>query len=142
MEATDEEIKKQHRNFAIILHPDRCRDERAKDAFFIVDKAYKTLMDPEKRKIYMRIMREAKERTVYERQKENKKRVKNGLPELPEDTFEGHYRDNLKKIFDEIEERKIHHAKLQASQQIAKNEEIEKKKMIEQYRIYTEEEWE
>ena len=28
------------------------------------------------------------------------------------------------------------------SQQMAKNEEIETKKMMEQYRIYTEEEWE
>ena len=97
------------------MHPDRCSDPRAKDAFFIVDKAYKTLIDPEKKKIYMRIMKEAKERTEFEREKESKRRVKNGLTELPEDTFEGMYRENLKKIFDEIEERKIHHAKLQAS---------------------------
>lgn len=83
--------------------------------FFIVDKAYKTLMDPEKRKIYMRIMKEAKERTEFERDKDNKKRVKNGLAELPGDSFDGMYRENLKKIFDEIEERKIHHAKLHAS---------------------------
>lgn len=57
-------------------------------------------------------MKEAKERTIFEREKENKKRIKNGLSELPDDTFEGMYRENLKKIFDEIEERKVHHAKL------------------------------
>ena len=73
-EATDEEIKKQYRNFSIILHPDRCKDERAKDAFFVVEQAYKTLMDMEKRKVYLRIMREAKERTEFERTKENKRR--------------------------------------------------------------------
>ncbi|KAL4491774.1 hypothetical protein ABPG72_006029 [Tetrahymena utriculariae] len=142
MEATDEEIKNQARQFAVKLHPDRCSDPRAKDAFFIVDKAYKTLCDSEKRKIYTRIMKEAKERTAFEREKENKKRLKSGLSELPEDTFEGMYRENLKKIFDEIEERKIHHAKLQASQIIAKQEEIEAKKMMEQYRVLNEEEWE
>jgi curved DNA-binding protein CbpA len=36
-EATDDEIKKQYRNFTLILHPDKCKDERAKDGFFIVE---------------------------------------------------------------------------------------------------------
>ena len=71
-----------------LLHPDKCKDERAADAFFVVDSAYKTILDMDKRKIYLRIMREAKERTEYERNKENKKRTKLGQPELPVDTFE------------------------------------------------------
>ena len=41
----------------------------------------------DKRKIYLRIMREAKERTEYERNKENKKRTKLGQSELPVDTL-------------------------------------------------------
>jgi DnaJ family protein C protein 8 len=41
--ATEDDIKKSFRNFSVLLHPDRCKDERAKDAFFIVDQAYKTL---------------------------------------------------------------------------------------------------
>ena len=77
-EATEEEIKKQYRNFTLILHPDRCKDERAKDAFFVVEQAYKTLIDPEKKKVYIRIMKEAKERTEFERSKENKRRQKIG----------------------------------------------------------------
>lgn len=40
-------------------------------------------MDSEKRKVYIRIMREAREKTEYERQKENKRRVKSGVAELP-----------------------------------------------------------
>jgi len=75
-DASEDEIKKQYRNFSIILHPDKCKDERAKDAFFIVDHAYKTLMDPFKKKIYIRIMKEARERAEYDRQKENKRRLK------------------------------------------------------------------
>ena len=45
----------------------------------MVEQAYKTLMDPEKRKVYQRIMREARERVEYERKKENKKREKLGF---------------------------------------------------------------
>jgi len=51
------------------LHPDRCKHEKAKDAFHIVESAYKTLMDLEKRKVYQRVMKEAKERTDFERDK-------------------------------------------------------------------------
>lgn len=116
MEASDEEIKKAYRNLTLILHPDRCSDERAKDAFFIVDQAYKTVTDPEKKKVYMRIMHEAKERTNFERNQENKKRLKQGLVELPQDTFDSQFKEILKKIFDEIEEKKMHLAKLQQSQ--------------------------
>jgi len=45
----------------------------------MVEQAYKTLMDPEKRKVYQRIMREARERVEYERKKENKRREKMGF---------------------------------------------------------------
>lgn len=45
----------------------------------MVEQANKTLLDPEKRKVYQRIMREARERVEYERKKENKKREKLGL---------------------------------------------------------------
>ena len=62
--------------FSLILHPDRCKETRATECWHIVEQAYKTLMDDEKRKVYVRIMREAREKTEYERQKENKKRVK------------------------------------------------------------------
>lgn len=44
-------------------------------------------MDPEKRRIYQRVMREAKERVEYERKKENLKRKEMGRDPLPEETF-------------------------------------------------------
>jgi DnaJ family protein C protein 8 len=44
-------------------------------------------MDPEKRRIYQRVMREAKERVEYERKKENDRRKKVGLDLLPEETL-------------------------------------------------------
>ena len=44
-------------------------------------------MDPEKRRLYQRVMREAKERVEYERKKENIRRDGAGLDALPEETF-------------------------------------------------------
>jgi DnaJ family protein C protein 8 len=39
------------------LHPDKCKDPKAKDAWGVIEQAHKTLMDPDKRKVYLRIMR-------------------------------------------------------------------------------------
>ena len=44
--ATEEEIKKQYKNFSIVLHPDKCKDPRTKDAWHVVEQAHKTLIDP------------------------------------------------------------------------------------------------
>lgn len=37
------------------------------------------------------------------------------MSELPQDSFDGLFKDNLKKLFDEIEEKKMHLAKLAQS---------------------------
>lgn len=78
-EASQEEIKKRFRMLSILVHPDKCRHEKASDAFHLLEQAYKQLMDPEKRRIYQRVMREAKERVDYERKKENVRRETIGL---------------------------------------------------------------
>jgi DnaJ family protein C protein 8 len=44
--------------------------------------SYKTLTDPNKKKMYQKIMNEAKEKTEFEREKENKKRKKLGRIEF------------------------------------------------------------
>ena len=74
-------------------------------------------MDPEKRKVYQRITREARERVEYERNKENKRRVSKGLGSLPEDTFNADVKEMVKKIMDEIEEKKKFLEKQEISQQ-------------------------
>lgn len=73
-EASEEEIKKRFRMLSILVHPDKCRHEKASDAFHLLEQAYKQLIDPEKRRIFQRVMREAKERVEYERKKENARR--------------------------------------------------------------------
>lgn len=44
--ATEEDIKKQYKAFAVIVHPDKCKDPRSKDAWHTVEQAHKTLGDP------------------------------------------------------------------------------------------------
>ena len=51
-EANDAEIKKRFRMLSILVHPDKCKHERAPDAFHVLEQAYKTLIDPEKRRMY------------------------------------------------------------------------------------------
>jgi hypothetical protein len=75
-------------------------------------------------------MREAEEKTLYEREKENKRRSKLGLALLPEDTFEVDYNLNVKEMFKIIEEKKIYMAKLEASKKVAKLEDLENKRML------------
>ena len=70
-EASEPEIKTKFRMLSLLVHPDKCRHEKAADAFHLLEQAYKTLMDPEKRRMYQRVMREAKERVEVTRTKEN-----------------------------------------------------------------------
>jgi DnaJ homolog subfamily C member 8 len=51
-DATDVEIKKKFKMLSILIHPDKCKHERASDAFHIVEQANKTLMDVDKRRMY------------------------------------------------------------------------------------------
>ena len=52
-DATEQQIKKSFRNLSKIYHPDKNKgDTKAQEIFLRVNKAYETLLDPEKRKIY------------------------------------------------------------------------------------------
>ena len=121
-------------------------------------------MDANKRKIYQRIMTEAKQKTEHEREKENKKRKKMGKlskqffqckffpsnfqilkmigqPPLPEDTFKIQYKANCDLLFDEIEEKRNHYIRLEQGARRRRQEEIELLTLKQQYKILTEEEW-
>jgi hypothetical protein len=74
-----------------LIHPDKNKHPKAADAFhgehnlvkadlcLVVEQAYKTLLDSDKKKLYQRVMREARERVEYERKKSNKKRETQGI---------------------------------------------------------------
>ena len=142
-DATEEEIRKQYKTLSLLVHPDKCgHDPRAADAFHVLETGYKTLLDPEKRKVYQRIMREARERVEYERNKENKRREKKGLPPLPNDTFDSEVKEMVKKIMDEIDEKKKFLEKQNLNQEKREREEVEFKKMADDYEKQYNKEWE
>jgi len=87
-EANDLEIKKKFRMLSILVHPDKCKHERASDAFHILEQAYKALMDNDKRRMYQRVMREARDRVEAARRKENMRRMAKGLEELTSDNVQ------------------------------------------------------
>lgn len=127
-EASETEIKKKYRLLSILVHPDKCKHEKAFDAFHLLEQAHKTLLDPEKRRIYQRVMREAKERVEYERKKENKRRTDLGQEILPTDSINSEVQDMCKKLFEEIEERKQHFDRLDQAYKRKKHHETEKSK--------------
>ena len=125
-EASEAEIKKKFRMLSIMVHPDKCRHEKASDAFHLLEQAYKTLMDPEKRRMYQRVMREAKERVECTRKKENERRKGLGLEKLPDETFNLEVQNMCKQLFEEIEERKNYFERLDAAFKRKKRHEAEK----------------
>lgn len=60
---------------------------------------------------------------------------------MPPDTFQTQYQETCKKIFQEIEDKKNQVIRLQQSNYTRKMDELETKRMVEQYRILTEDEW-
>lgn len=140
--ATDEEIRSKFRKISKYIHPDKCRDDRALQAFHILESAYKTLQDQEKKHIYQRIMREAKERVDFDRKKENRRRETLGFSKLPEDTIDSELQDMCNRIFREIEERKIHIEKYDFTARKRAREEEEKRREEEESRVQEEKEWE
>lgn len=105
-EAGDVEIKARFRLLSKLVHPDKCKHEKAKEAFHVLDKAYKTLMDVDKRRTYQRVMREARESVEASRKKENDRRLLLDLPPLPESTLHVEIQETCKRLFEKLEEKK------------------------------------
>ena len=111
-DATDDQIKRQYRKLALLIHPDKCRIPQSSDAFHILEEAYSTLLDNDKKNYFKRIYREAKDRIEYQRQLENKKRIKKGIDELPLDNINEEIDNMITNIFKEIEEKKAYSEKM------------------------------
>jgi hypothetical protein len=77
-----------------------------------------------------------------ERTKENKNRLKKGQPPLSQDNLEIEIKQTVKKIIDEIEERRLHTEKLENAYKKRHREEEDLRKMQEEYEKHTNKEWE
>ena len=146
VEASDEEIRSRFKKLSLLVHPDKCPGDepRALQAFHIIETAYKTLLDGEKKKVYQRVMREARERVDLERRQENRRRELKGLSKLPEDTFDSEVQAMCNRIFREMEERKFHMDRSEWMSNNAKRarEEDERRREEEEQKREQEKEWE
>ena len=101
-ESSEVEIKKKFRMISILIHPDKCKHDKAADAFHILEQAYKTLMDPDKKRMYQRVMREARDRVEVMRRKENQRRLAKGMEELTKDNINFEIAEMCARLFTEI----------------------------------------
>lgn len=83
-EATENEVTKQYRKLSILIHPDKCKHEKAADAFQILAKAYADTKDPAYQDKFKDVYGDAKMAVRKRVEKENKDREKRG--EDPVDT--------------------------------------------------------
>ena len=87
-------------------------------------------------------MREARERVEYERRQTNKKRASQSLNPLPEETLQGEVRAMSKKLFTEIEEKKVHFQKMEFNSRKRLQEDRDKIEAEEQVKKEQQKEWE
>jgi DnaJ family protein C protein 8 len=110
--------------------------------YLVLEGAYRSLMDVEKRNIYTSVMKEAKERVIADREKVNKKRKLQGLPQLPEDALPQQILETGKQLLVEIEEKKKHLQRLEESTKIRQREREEERIKEEISKREKEKEWE
>lgn len=125
-DATDVEIKKKFKMLSILIHPDKCKHERASDAFHIVEQANKTLMDVDKRRMYQRVMREARDRVEVARRKENIRRAAKGLEELTKDTLNIEITEMCQSLFTEIQEKRDQLVRMDNAYKRKRGQELQK----------------
>jgi len=77
-EASESEITKVFRKLSVLIHPDKCKHEKAQDAFMVLKQAYNDTKDPNYNDKYKDLLPEAKARVRKEREQENKAREKRG----------------------------------------------------------------
>merc|ERR1719361_1608905 len=77
-EASDSEATKQYRKLSVLIHPDKCKLEKASEAFQVLVKAYNDTKDPNYQDKYKDVLLQAKDRVRKRREKENQVRAKQG----------------------------------------------------------------
>ena len=140
-DSNDTQIKRKYKELSLLIHPDKCKEEKASDTFHIIDEAFKTLMNEDKKQYFKRILRESKERVEMKREKENKIRKAKGLKFLPQDTFDDEVRDMMKTIIQEIEDKKAYSEKMKFAYKKRERDLEEAEKEKEQQELKKKKEW-
>ncbi|KAM7528224.1 hypothetical protein LguiB_031634 [Lonicera macranthoides] len=72
-DSSPEDVKKQYRKLSLLVHPDKCKHPKAKEAFGALAKAQQLLLDPQEREYLLIQVKAAKEELRAKRKKQLKK---------------------------------------------------------------------
>ncbi|TMW56732.1 hypothetical protein Poli38472_006742 [Pythium oligandrum] len=132
IDASDEDIKQHYRKISSLVHPDKFRHERAREAFEEVNKAYELLQKEDRRKTIIRTIENAREKV----EKERRIKVKKGMKESELGDLEEAMEKAVIKAFAEIEHRRQNLEKREAAQRRreAEQQEKEQEKLVESFK--------
>ncbi|KAL5709077.1 hypothetical protein ACHQM5_019803 [Ranunculus cassubicifolius] len=114
-DSTPEEVKKQYRKLSLLVHPDKCKHEKAKEAFGALAKAQQLLLDPQEREYLLSQVNAARDELRSKRKKMLKK-------------------DNASKLKSQVDEGKY-------EQQYEKSDEYQQQLKLKVRELLTEHEW-
>eukprot|EP00936_MAST-01D_sp_MAST-1D-sp1_P000303 g303.t1 len=105
-EASQEEMKQRYRKLSTLVHPDKCTDSRASDAFDEVKKAYDQLKLDDRRNVVIQLIKKAEQQCLMQR----KRLLRKGLTQAQLVEREGEEHEALdkavKKMFADVERRR------------------------------------
>ncbi|OQR99218.1 hypothetical protein ACHHYP_07219 [Achlya hypogyna] len=110
-DATDEDIKQHYRKLSSMVHPDKCPDPRARDAFEEIKKAHDQMVNEDRRKLVVLTIKNAIAEVEKERRKKLKKFKVSQLPPIEELKEKA-----VMKAFAEIEHRRRNFEAREATQ--------------------------
>eukprot|EP01068_Selenidium_serpulae_P014605 Selendium_serpulae@DN6118_c0_g1_i1.p2 len=143
-ESTEEDLKKMYRKISLLVHPDKCSNPLAQEAFQVITKAYEELQKPEYKDKYARVIKEAERRVIALRKAENKRRValRAELLSLESDAIQPFIIAMCDKMLSELEEHKQYAEKVRGANERFEQMEEERVEAEEQHEKEERREWE
>ncbi|KAG6611183.1 putative molecular chaperone (DnaJ superfamily) [Phytophthora cinnamomi] len=132
VDATEEDMKQHYRKISTMVHPDKCRNPKAREAFEETKKAYNLITQEDRRKTIIRTIENATE----EVEKERRQKIKKGVKESELGDLNEAVEKAVMRAFAEIENRRLNIEKREAAQRRreAEQEEKEQAKVVNMFK--------
>ncbi|KAL3661338.1 hypothetical protein V7S43_013542 [Phytophthora oleae] len=122
VDATEEDMKQHYRKISTMVHPDKCRNPKAREAFEELKKAYNLITQEDRRKTCIRTI----ENATQEVEKERRLKLKKGVKETELGDLKDEVEKAVLRAFAEIENRRQNIETREAAQRRREAEQDEK----------------
>ncbi|KAG1699450.1 hypothetical protein DVH05_012865 [Phytophthora capsici] len=122
IDATEEDMKQHYRKISTMVHPDKCRNPKAREAFEELKNAYNLITQKDRRKMCIRTI----ENATQEVEKERRLKLKKGVKETELGDLKDEVEKAVLRAFAEIENRRQNIEKREAAQRRREAEQDEK----------------